>query len=174
MKENTNDRWNKVMKQIKATTTQLSYSTWFEPIVLLSINDDNSLINLEVPNSLVLKVINDRYLRLLKSSISEVFGKSYNISFSLPSSNPKPKTVAFREYEDEFYFNPRYTFDNFVVGDHNKYAHAAAVAVAESPSDAYNPLFIYGGSGLGKTHLMHAIGIHILKNHPELRVLYVS
>ena len=80
MKENTNDRWNKVMKQIKATTTQLSYSTWFEPIVLLSINDDNSLINLEVPNSLVLKVINDRYLRLLKSSISEVFGKSYNIS----------------------------------------------------------------------------------------------
>ena len=174
MKENTNDRWNKVMKQIKATTTQLSYSTWFEPIVLLSINDDNSLINLEVPNSLVLKVINDRYLRLLKSSISEVFGKSYNISFSLPSSNPKPKTVVFREYEDEFYFNPRYTFDNFVVGDHNKYAHAAAVAVAESPSDAYNPLFIYGGSGLGKTHLMHAIGIHILKNHPELRVLYVS
>lgn len=169
-----NEKWNKVMQQIKTTTTQLSYSTWFEPVVLTSVNEDKKIINIEVPNSLVLKVINDRYLRLLKNSVSEVYGGSYEISFSLPEADVKPKNIAFKEYEDEFYFNPRYTFDNFVVGDHNKYAHAAAVAVAESPSKAYNPLFIYGGSGLGKTHLMHAIGIYILKNHPELRVLYVS
>lgn len=169
-----NEKWNKVMQQIKTTTTQLSYSTWFEPVVLTSVNEDKKIINIEVPNSLVLKVINDRYLRLLKNSVSEVYGGSYEISFSLPETDVKPKNIAFKEYEDEFYFNPRYTFDNFVVGDHNKYAHAAAVAVAESPSKAYNPLFIYGGSGLGKTHLMHAIGIYILKNHPDLRVLYVS
>lgn len=169
-----NEKWNKVMQQIKTTTTQLSYSTWFEPVVLTSVNEDKKIINIEVPNSLVLKVINDRYLRLLKNSVSEVYGGSYEISFSLPEADVKPKNIAFKEYEDEFYFNPRYTFDNFVVGDHNKYAHAAAVAVAESPSKAYNPLFIYGGSGLGKTHLMHAIGIYILKNHPDLRVLYVS
>lgn len=174
MIDKTNEKWISVLKSIENSTTQLSYETWFAPLVMKSIDSDKNLMYIEVPNTLVLKVIKDRYLQLLKSNITEIYGTQYDISFSLPSNEPKAEKPQFREYEDEFYFNPRYTFDNFVVGDHNKYAHAAAVAVAEAPSDAYNPLFIYGGSGLGKTHLMHAIGMYIIENHPDLNVLYVS
>ncbi len=92
-----------------------------------------------------------------------------------PQQNEKkPFENATKILKDEVYFNPRYSFDNFVVGNNNKYAYSAAFAVAKSPSIAYNPLFIYGGSGLGKTHLMHAIGHYIMGHYPEKKVLYVS
>ena len=167
------EKWNKTLEKIKADLTTISYDTWFKPLVFNSVDETNKIIYFEVFNALLVKVINERYLKLLETNIQEVFGEPLKVSFNIPTDTPKPKKEN-KEYTEEFYFNPRYTFDTFVVGDHNKYAHAAAVAVAESPSKAYNPLFIYGGSGLGKTHLMHAIGCYIMQHHPDLKVLYVS
>ena len=167
------EKWNKTLEKIKADLTPISYDTWFKPLVFNSVDEPNKIIYFEVFNALLVKVINERYLKLLETNIQEVFGEPLKVSFNIPTDTPKPKKEN-KEYTEEFYFNPRYTFDTFVVGDHNKYAHAAAVAVAESPSKAYNPLFIYGGSGLGKTHLMHAIGCYIMQHHPDLKVLYVS
>lgn len=169
---NNNEKWKQVLSQIKEVTTPTCYNIWFEHLVLKSIKDDT--IYLETPNAFTKRALNDRYSRLLNNTIEDVFGRSYEIYIYISTETEEKKPAEFKEYESEFYFNPKYTFDNFIVGEHNKYAHAAAAAVAESPSKAFNPLFIYGGSGLGKTHLMHAIGMYILKNHPDLKVLYVS
>ena len=115
----------------------------------------------------------DRYSPLLRSCVREVYGKPYGVVFK---SEGELKDRDFRRLGtgEEFNFNSAYNFDNFVVGSNNELAYAAAHAVANSPAKAYNPLYIYGGSGLGKTHLMHAIGMHIMENFPEMKILYVS
>ena len=114
----------------------------------------------------------DFYISL---AISDLTGKKYDIEVELEKDGEKPKqTPAATPEHDNNNLNPRYTFDTFVIGDNNRMAHAASIAVAEAPAEAYNPLFLYGGAGLGKTHLMHSIAHYIIEPNSSLNVLYVT
>ena len=193
--ENKQKVWEKVLEIIEENTTPISFETWFKPLRIKKIDNDLNIAYIEVNsdkgNELLITIIKNRYLPILQDAFKAVLGEDYRVVLKsseeyskeavreavssppeepeLPKINPQKK-----ELNHQKIFNPRYNFDNFVVGNSNKYAHAAALAVAESPSEAYNPLFIYGGSGLGKTHLMHAIGIYLLEKDPQMSVLYVS
>lgn len=177
-----NNIWNQVLKIIEKDTTPISYSTWFKPIQVNSMDKNLKIVYLESDEDFIIKVLKDRYLQLIESSFKTVTGEDYRVviknknDYDIPKEESEPSQPVLMDpkLRKQKIFNPRYTFDNFVVGSSNKYAHAACLAVAESPSEAYNPLFIYGGSGLGKTHLMNAIGIYLLEHNENLNVLYVS
>ena len=169
--------WEKTLEILKPELSEVSFETWFLPLTPLKIDESASLIYLRPAEEIQQSILTNRYLHILEASIKSAFGKKYSVVFDVVNSTPKKSSSGSsldNNFKHEYYFNPRYNFSSFVVGSNNKYAHAAAVAVAEAPSEAYNPLFIYGGSGLGKTHLMHSIGHFILKNSPNLKVLYVS
>ncbi|MGL5152080.1 MAG: chromosomal replication initiator protein DnaA [Clostridium sp.] len=178
--------WQKTLEIIKTEMTEVSYNTWIKSCNPVAIA--NNTIKISVPNSFTQDILEKRYKSLVANCIEAVCNKLYTIEFVLESDliieeeAPK-KEIKTKEKEKNAVIinddmittlNPKYTFDSFVIGNSNRFAHAASLAVAESPARAYNPLFIYGGVGLGKTHLMHAIGHYILQNNPSAKVVYVS
>jgi chromosomal replication initiator protein len=179
----------------KEADNEQTFNIWFGPIKCSSLSADT--IILEVPNEFFKGWLLDRYMDVLVSAVQRASGAELKIEFSLGEEDPsagahpispddirkstKKEAKGFwpfsRQGTDqarEIGLKEKYSFDSFVVGSSNRFAHAASLAVADSPAKAYNPLFIYGGTGLGKTHLMHAIGQHVLEKSPKAKVLYIS
>ena len=178
--------WDSVLEILKENTTPISFETWFKPLKIRKIDSSLNIVYIEIHSQkgkdLIISTIKNRYLTYLQNAFKAVLNDEYRVvlkdsdAYDEEESKNTPVKVSppKKALNKQKIFNPKFNFDNFVVGGSNKYAHAAALAVAESPSEAYNPLFIYGGSGLGKTHLMHAIGIYLLEKNPNMNVLYVS
>lgn len=175
-----NKIWEDFTSFIQSNTITVSYDTWFSTLRIYKIDEDLKIIYLTAEEEFQVNQLKKRYMHLIEQGFETVLGSSYRVVIKLEEeyneeSGRSQKTQKPSKYENDIkLFNPRQNFENFVVGNNNKYAHAAALAVAESPAEAYNPLFIYGDSGLGKTHLMQAIGIYIIRNNPSTKVVYVS
>ncbi|HEY8362880.1 MAG TPA: chromosomal replication initiator protein DnaA [Tissierellaceae bacterium] len=169
--------WNEVLNLMKVELTEVSFNTWLKTIDPISMSNDK--IILAAPNEFTKGILVGRYLNLIKNAVKHVTKKDYDIQFIIPGEEyslnlGQSITQETPESNQRAQLNPKYTFDTFVIGNSNRFAHAASLAVAEAPAQAYNPLFIYGGVGLGKTHLMHAIGHYILNQNPSAKVVYVS
>ena len=171
------DLLTKAKDLLKEEMTTISYTTWIKSLEIESI-DDNKIV-LVALSKMQKDAIESRLFELVSNTFNFITNKTCDIKIIEKSevSNIETETkvdiVNTENYSNSF-LNPKYTFDNFVIGGSNKFAQAAAFAVSESPATAYNPLFIYGGVGLGKTHLMHAIGNKIMKNNPSAKILYVT
>lgn len=171
------DLWQRTLELLKSELTEISFNTWIKTIEPIAMSATS--INLGVPAEFNKGILESRYATLIKNAVKQISSREYTINFIIPSQESPKKHASHMEAvnNDEMTFsilNPKYTFDTFVIGNGNRFAHAASLAVAESPAKAYNPLFLYGGVGLGKTHLMHAIGHFILSQNPSAKVLYVS
>ena len=170
------EEWEKILELLKDESTPISFDTWISPIVPLYI-EENKLF-LEVPTNFHKNSITTRFNNLIKNTIKFVTNLDLELVFLVPEEAKKheEKMMPAQKNPDlsPTGLNPRYIFENFVVGNSNRFAHAAALAIAEAPAKTYNPLFLYGGVGLGKTHLMHAVGHFILKQNPNQKVLYIT
>ncbi|MCK9443757.1 MAG: chromosomal replication initiator protein DnaA [Tissierellaceae bacterium] len=167
--------WSEVLNLMKVELTEVSFNTWFNTIEPVSISSDKVI--LAAPNEFTKGILVGRYQNLIKNAIKHVTEEDLDIVFIIPGEEYNLNQSMVQEsgeYNQRSQLNPKYTFDTFVIGSSNRFAHAASLAVAEAPAQAYNPLFIYGGVGLGKTHLMHAIGHYILSQNPSSKVVYVS
>ena len=185
---NIEENWELIKTTVKREygLTDISYRTWIEPLEFYK--EENDTVYILIPSdqsdqAQTLKYITSKYEKLFMVAISEMFDHEYEVSFLLEKDlsqqdSYQAKNVIEKSYDNANYetanLNPKYKFDTFVVGSNNKFAHSACLAVAESPGEAYNPLYLYGGPGLGKTHLMHSIGHFILQNNPDMKVLYVT
>lgn len=173
--------WDQVLVTIEAKVNRHSYFTWFKPTAFLA--DDGRTLTVRVPNPLFKEWLTKHYAVVLAEALREVGREDAELIFQAldPEAAPvdAPTPLAEGTFSDAPTgvaqgLNPRYTFDTFIVGPSNQFAHAACRAVAEAPSLSYNPLFIYGGVGLGKTHLMHAIGQYVVQHGSGLRLTYIS
>lgn len=178
MKNNIEKIWDDVLVKLEQEhdVSSAAINAWIKPLHIRNVQDNNIILSLDAKYDergiqFIKKKMYDFYISL---AIQDLTGKKYDITFEL-EKNDTPDIVVKKEPEqDNNNLNPRYTFDTFVIGDNNQMAHAASIAVAEAPAEAYNPLFLYGGAGLGKTHLMHSIAHYILEHNDNLNVLYVT
>ena len=185
-KKDSEEIWDKTLEQIESKLSTPSFETWFQPTEILGIQKNTALI--EVPNEFAKDWLETRYSKLIKESLLEITDNSYEIKFIIPEMEDEilleeespPQNNEQEDQEEtttnkvQADLNSEYTFDTFVIGSSNQFAHAASLAVAEAPAKAYNPLFIYGDVGLGKTHLMHAIGNYVLSHNPNLQIMYLT
>lgn len=176
----TNKIWDSFIEEIKKSTSKLSFDMFFPDLSLYKLDVDNKIIYIQLEDISIIKFLREKYIVQIEDIFSRMLGDDFQVVIKSKDeykSNKidKKKKVRKSLYKDNSkLFNPKFNFENFVVGGNNRFAYAASLAVAESPAEAYNPLFLYGGSGLGKTHLMQAIGIQVIKNDPTSNVLYIS
>lgn len=177
--------WDQILARIETKVNRHSFYTWFKPTSF--IGDDGASISVRVPNSLFKDWLTKHYSGVIAESLSEVKRPHCSVNF-IADAAPDAAVVSLSPEEAAVLqvpapavpvtthagLNPRYTFDTFIVGSSNQFAHAASRAVAEAPSRSYNPLYIYGGVGLGKTHLMHAVGHYVLQHDRNLKLTYIS
>ncbi len=179
------NNWITIKETVKReyNLSSISYNTWIEPLKIHNVV--NEVVNIIIPSdqSHALNYISSKYKSFFQVTISEMFNHMYEVNFILETDaklneiveqEPILTVPSYNANYENSNLNPKYKFDTFIVGSNNKFAHSASLAVAESPGKAYNPLYLYGGPGLGKTHLMHSIGHFILEETPDTKVLYVT
>jgi len=179
------EQWESIKDTLRREydLSDISYNTWVKPLKLHGIENDTVIILIPSDQAHALNYISNKYKTFFQVTITETMDQNYDISFILEKdvsysnqSNNMPSGInpIFNINYENANLNPKYKFDTFVVGSNNTFAHSASLAVAESPGEAYNPLYLYGGAGLGKTHLMHSIGHFLLEQNPNTKVLYVT
>lgn len=176
--------WAEILSVLKKDITAQSFETWLKPLRAAELTDD--LFTIAVPNKFFKEWLTDHYAPAIRKAAGLINKTNLRVDFIINSTNdniipeknytPAPtETLTVHPHQrTDTYLNPKYTFDSFVIGSSNRFAHAASAAVAESPARAYNPLFIYGGVGLGKTHLMQAVGHFILEKNPNAKLSYTT
>lgn len=181
--KNISELWDTVLSKAKEKVSKPSYETWLKSTTAHSLI--GNVLTVTAPNEFARDWLEERYLSLISEILYEITGEQLQVKFVIPQNQqdeniqqppPAKKKGRIDEQQDlpVNMLNPKYVFDTFVIGSGNRFAHAASLAVAEAPAKAYNPLFIYGGVGLGKTHLMHAIGHYVLEHNPSAKVVYLS
>jgi chromosomal replication initiator protein len=191
MQDNLASIWEETLSRIEPLMPQSSFNTWLRGTRPLTLS--NNVLYVRIANEFAKDWVDSRYREPMQQALQKMVGQDWQLEFILPgtpipdqpeaaasepdvpkASNPAPSLSTAQDEVLPGILNPRYTFDTFVVGNSNRFAHAASLAVAEAPARAYNPLFIYGGVGLGKTHLMQAIGHYVLEQNPGSKVVYVT
>lgn len=181
--ERLNEKWDGILQTIRQDNglSDVAFKTWLLPLKIFRIEDH--ILKITAPFEQAVTYIENKYKTFLYVAVAEAMNEEFEIKIiteeeamrEKPFVPQQKKTSSYNNKEDnKTNLNPKYTFDTFVIGSNNRFAHAAAVAVAESPGKEYNPLFLYGGVGLGKTHLMHSVAHYILQMDPTKRVLYVT
>ena len=177
--------WGLVLEDVAENVTATAFKSFIQPASLREINDNPPIAYIETPKEMITNLLKNRYLKVLSAAFKSVTGQDYKIVVKNATEYKEvPRVIeddpgfipplSIPNFMKERIFDPALTFENFIIGDCNNYAAAVCRAIAESPFDLYNPLFIYGGSGLGKTHLLNAVGIYLMEHNPDIRILSIS